>query len=458
VVDVEPEGGFEVIYDLSRPVDRTVELRLLVQDPAWTLVSVQAVHHGAEGCPNLAGPEAIEWLDATGTAQQVTSCANAAGEKLVVWTELATATRLGWRLWDGQGWGEEHTAGGEFEASPEFSTACVATSAGWLLVYGKATESGFATSRLIPIDTNGVAKSIDSISLETGDHAETPAMATLPNGDVVVAFTSDAVDGDGLGIALVRFAPDGNPLGSTNVKVNEFTNGTQRRPTIAVSGNRVFVAWESKVSTDKTTLRRRILDLDLVPVTADNAFSDLTSVEYLHPSATPIAAENGVFLVAYEAHGVANDAGAGVYYSLFAADGSEAVSEQPLAFDKANDQLWPVAFAVSGGAMVQWLSDSGTQYVSDLVAARFDAVGRQGNARVVTGHVKAIGKALPAAPGALEHAFVKDGKVGLARLGLTCDEGLFACDGPTAGVCVDGDLYLPLVDGCLGLACSGVCP
>jgi hypothetical protein len=458
VVDLEAGGSFEVVYAVSAAVDRTVHFALQVTDATWTLEGVQAVHHGAEGCPAALGPEAVEWLDTEGHALQVTSCASAEGARLVVWTETATKTRLGWRLWNGQGWSDEKTAGGEVDLLAEFSLSCVAHGGGWAIAFGAVQDSGFVASRLLFLGANGVATTNAYVSLATGDHSETPALAVLPSGDLLAAFTSDLSDGDGTGIALSRFAPGGQPVGATNVPVNQITNGTQRRPTLAVSGARVLVAWESKLGANKVQLARRLFDLDLVATTDETTFAVSADVEYLRPSAAPHAGQSSDFLVAYEAVGRPNNAGTGVVFSGFTVTGTESENELDLTFEKANDQLRPVVFAVPGGAMVQWRSDHSTQYVFDLMAARFDAVGLQGNARVVSGNVISTGAALPAAPGALEHAFVKDGKVGLARLGLACDKGLFDCDAPEVGVCADTDAYLPLVEGCLGLACSGVCP
>jgi hypothetical protein len=461
VVDLEPEPGFEVVYDVSNEADRTFEPRLLLQQPTWALVGVQAVHHGADGCPNAVGAEATTTLDATGTALQVTACASAAGERLVVWTESGqTASRLGWRLWDGQAWDAEKTAGGEFDVLPEFSLSCAAVGEGWFVAFGAIYSDGFKTAHLLRLDATGVAKSNSYVTLASGDHTEWPALGVMPNGDLLVAFASDLIDGDSTGIALARYKADGTAVGTENVLVNEVTNGLQRRPALAVGATTVLVAWESKLGSDKTSLRRRTFDLDLNPTTPDQTFAGSTSVEYLHPSAAALASPSEHFLVAYEAVGKTSpaDADTGVYHTTFSVDGSVLINEQPLAYSKANDQVSPRVGVVGANALVSWRSDAADQYDYDLFEARIDSVGHQGNALVLKGGVQALGPALPDAPGAALYPYVKDGKVGLARLGTHCDRGVVDCSMSPVGVCVDADLYFPLVDGCLGDACTSVCP
>jgi hypothetical protein len=462
VVVFDGQPGYDVLVDLSVTYNWTRRLRLEIDRTDVALESVQLVHHGGQGCPDPLGTEATTTtLDATGTALQVTACASAAGERLVVWTEAGqTASRLGWRLWDGQGWGAENTAGGEFDVQPEFSLSCAAVGEGWFVAFGAIYSDGFKTAHLLRLDATGVAKSNSYVTLASGDHTEWPALAVMPNGDLLVAFASDLIDGDSTGIALARYKADGTAVGTENVLVNEFASGTQRRPTLAVGATTVLVAWESKLGTNKTQLSRRTFDLGLNPASLEQTFTNSNTVEYLHPFAAALASPSEHFLVAYEAVGKTSpaDAGTGVYHTTFSVDGSVLIDEQPVAYAKANDQLSPRVGVVSENALVSWRSDASDQYSFDLVEARIDSVGHQGNALVLKGGVQALGPALPDEPGAALYPYIKDGKVGLARLGVLCDVGKLDCSTTPPGLCVDADAYLPAVSACLGGGCTPLCP
>jgi hypothetical protein len=151
------------------------------------------------------------------------------------------------------------------------------------------------------------------------------------------------------------------------------------------------------------------------------------------------------------------DGGSGIYRSEFGTDGTETENESALADLKANDQLSPRVGVVAGNALFTWRTDAASKNTFDLFEARVDSVGKQGNALILA-DVQALGPAIPDAPGAVLYPYVKGGQVGLARLGLTCDKGLYDCTGLTPGVCVDTDLYLDLVYGCLDGTCTSVCP
>jgi len=72
-----------------------------------------------------------------------------------------------------------------------------------------------------------------------------PAPAFLPDGSLMVAWSTELVDGSGRAIQYRRLAQTGQPIGA-RVVANRFWDGDQRRPVITtMAGLDVMVAWQS---------------------------------------------------------------------------------------------------------------------------------------------------------------------------------------------------------------------
>jgi len=103
-----------------------------------------------------------------------------------------------------------------------------------------------------------------------------PVVAALPNGDYAVAYSEFGVDGDGLGIALVRVSNDGSTVQKKGV-----ANGTmvfsQHSPDLFWTGKHLAVGWE-----DESTIPRRVcvrqFTEDLVPAGAQSCMFDYDDV------------------------------------------------------------------------------------------------------------------------------------------------------------------------------------
>ncbi|NJK60065.1 MAG: flagellar hook associated protein, partial [Oscillatoriales cyanobacterium SM2_1_8] len=83
------------------------------------------------------------------------------------------------------------------------------------------------------------------INTQTASSQQSAAIAVENDGDFVVAWESNAQDGDGYGIYAQHYNRFGTAIGG-EFRVNTFTNGDQRTPAIATdsSGNFVVV-WSS---------------------------------------------------------------------------------------------------------------------------------------------------------------------------------------------------------------------
>jgi hypothetical protein len=85
----------------------------------------------------------------------------------------------------------------------------------------------------------------------------TPSVAIAPNGSFIVAWESEALDGNEYGISARRFNSSGTPMGSEFL-VNQSTEGSQRNASVSMGNNGNFViTWES----DTSTLNSDVVDV-----------------------------------------------------------------------------------------------------------------------------------------------------------------------------------------------------
>ena len=94
-----------------------------------------------------------------------------------------------------------------------------------------------------------------------------PVACALPNGQAVIAWTSQGLDGDMAGVALQRLDSQGKPLGDV-IQANEYTLGNQRTPAITATSNGFAVAWVSELQTgaDRSDIYLRRFQFDGTPV------------------------------------------------------------------------------------------------------------------------------------------------------------------------------------------------
>lgn len=86
------------------------------------------------------------------------------------------------------------------------------------------------------------------VNSDTNHFQENPVMATLLNGNVVIAYASrnQAAPGSMADVYLQMFSPAGSKVGG-EVQVNQFTDNNQRSPSItALADGRFAVAWVSE--------------------------------------------------------------------------------------------------------------------------------------------------------------------------------------------------------------------
>jgi hypothetical protein len=84
------------------------------------------------------------------------------------------------------------------------------------------------------------------VAARTLGNQANPSVSLEDNGDFVIAWESDGIDGSGNAVMARRFTSAGAALGPGDFQVNRFTNNNQARPAVAADADGDFVvAWQS---------------------------------------------------------------------------------------------------------------------------------------------------------------------------------------------------------------------
>ena len=140
-----------------------------------------------------------------------------------------------------------------------------------------------------------------------------PQVATLADGSVVIAWSSDGQDGSMLGIFARHFSAAGAGLGP-EFQVNQFTVGNQRTPAIAALANTNYViAWVSELQRSSAAIDvyARIFTGAGVPVGGEFPVDATTSNSCANPSVA--ASPSGGFAIAWSQNSNPNLSAARIY-------------------------------------------------------------------------------------------------------------------------------------------------
>jgi hypothetical protein len=199
-----------------------------------------------------------------------------------------------------------------------------------------------------------------------------PAVAASQRGDFVVVWSGDDQDGSGRGVFAQRFDVSGARLGG-EFRVNVFTTGTQTDPAVASDPDGNFlVAWSSFVQfggADDIVIRR--FDRSGAPTGPEFAASTPPNNE---GKATVSGDARGQFVVAWESL-----MRRGVFARRVDASGTPLGMEFQVAADTGPDFYPRVASSATGDFVVAWerLSTVG----ADSFAQRFTASGERRGAQ-----------------------------------------------------------------------------
>ena len=90
------------------------------------------------------------------------------------------------------------------------------------------------------------------VNVVTDDDQTEPRIAMADNGNFVVVYEDDALDGDGEGVFYRRYLADGTPLDNPQRVTGLSVPGDQRNPAVSMrsDGSRFVVVWESNAGGD----------------------------------------------------------------------------------------------------------------------------------------------------------------------------------------------------------------
>lgn len=163
------------------------------------------------------------------------------------------------------------------------------------------------------------AADFDVSSTTTGTH-RAPAVAMDNDGDYVVVWANDQIDGDGFGIAARLFTNPGTAA-TSNIQVNDSASGFQGHPDVAMDANGNFVVvWQSQDGDgDGNGVFAKVYDNTGTATVAQFQVNTTTAGNQQEPAVAMDA--NGNFVVSWSSWDATN----GVYQVLarrFASDGT----------------------------------------------------------------------------------------------------------------------------------------
>jgi hypothetical protein len=197
-------------------------------------------------------PEFLVNTDTTGVQTNASTGMDGSGNFIVTWeSDAADGDGLGIlaKRFDTQG----KPIGDEFQVNI-FTTgnqnnSAVAMSKGgkFIIVWESVAQDGEGRgvfAQLYDLDGN-VVKSEFQVNVTTASEQREPAVAIDPNGNFVVAWSSNNQDGNNYGVFAKVYDNNGNIL-KDEFQVNNFTTGAQRYPAVAMDQEGNFVVtWSS---------------------------------------------------------------------------------------------------------------------------------------------------------------------------------------------------------------------
>ncbi|MFN4281736.1 MAG: putative Ig domain-containing protein [Alphaproteobacteria bacterium] len=210
----------------------------------------------------------------------------------------------------------------------------------------------------------------------TNNDQLSPSIAALANGNSVVAWESLGQDGNGWGVFLKIYAPDGSSL-TSELQVNGTTSGDQQRPAVtALQGGGFVVTWTSFGQDGSGAgVYARIFAANGAAVGGEFQVNSTTADHQDLPMVAALA--DGGFFVVWQSNGDQDGSGYGIFGQRFDAAGVAVGGEVQINSTGANNQTVPVVTALAdGGYVVAWQVDGSQDgWGIGIFAQRFDASG-----------------------------------------------------------------------------------
>jgi len=223
-------------------------------------------------------------------------------------------------------------------------------------------------------DADGVARGGETaLGLWTQSHQTEPAVAVDPRGITWCVWQSFGQDGYAGAIIARRFDADFN--GGSEIAVNQQSQGHQTQPALApLPGGGAVIAWTSQATgRDPVQVWARMLSADGEPLGDEFAVS-AQSARY---ETTPGVAvgRDGRFAVVFSVFDENMDP-AGIRMQRFAADGRRIGDEIAVSGPHKASQIEPMIAATRDGYLVAWLDAESDGDDYGVLARRFDREGQ----------------------------------------------------------------------------------
>ncbi len=154
----------------------------------------------------------------------------------------------------------------------------------WRNDFPQDSDAAGLFGQIVDVGGTKVGGEFQINSITTGEQTQ-PRVAGA-NGGFVVAWASEALDGDGYGIAVRLFDSVGLPLDS-EVLVNEITTGDQVKPAVqGLPNGQYLVVWEDRSGSDGSIagISERILDVNGNPVGMELVVNTTTASAQREPA------------------------------------------------------------------------------------------------------------------------------------------------------------------------------
>ena len=199
----------------------------------------------------------------------------------------------------------------------------------------------------------------------------TPAIANLPNADFIITWQSYGQDGDGWGIYAQHFAANGNRVGN-EFQVNSYTTNDQFDSAIAGLPNGDFVITWTSTGQDGDGSGVYAQHFAANGNRLGNEFQ-VNTYTINNQFASAIAGlPNGDFVITWTSTGQDGD-GSGVYAQHFAGNGSRIGNEFKVNTYTNSEQSAPaIASLPNGEFVITWQSDGQDEGGYGVYAQRFD--------------------------------------------------------------------------------------
>jgi Ca2+-binding RTX toxin-like protein len=209
----------------------------------------------------------------------------------------------------------------------------------------------------------------------TGNQAA-PSVTALSDGRFVAVWQSDETGDGGTGtcIRMRIYNPDGTPAGEDQV-VNTAGGGDQTLPVVAeLEDGNIVVAWQSDASDgDGTSVRARMYDAFGTALASEFVVNSVTAGNQTEPSI--VALEGGGFVIAFTEN--ASEVGTGLYARQFDEDGDPVGNDFHINQDAQNgDQSQASLVTLDGGGFVAvWRTTEGAEPDGGIKLRTFEADG-----------------------------------------------------------------------------------